>query len=49
MYEEFLIRGPDIILAGWRWLYEPQVGVFTPGGAVHTRRTTVFVSGLLEL
>ena len=41
MYEEFLIRGPDIILAGWRWLYEPQVGVSTPCGAVSTRWTAV--------
>ena len=36
-------------VAGWRWLYEHQVGVSTPSGAVSTRETTVFVPGLSEL
>ena len=30
----------------WHWVYEPQVGVSTPCGAVSTRETTIFVPGL---
>ena len=30
------MRGWDLILPGWRWLYEPQFGVYTPWGAVST-------------
>ena len=45
----FLIQGWDLILTGWRWLHEPQVGVCTLCGAVSTRETTVLVPGLLEL
>ena len=30
--EEFLIRGWVLIVPGWRWLYENQVGVSTPWG-----------------
>ena len=44
----FLIRGWDLIPPGWRWLYEPQVGVYTPCGAVLIRRAKVFVPGLFE-
>ena len=46
---EFTIRGWDVILPGWRWLYEPRVGVSTPCGAVSTRGYNVFTPGLLEL
>ena len=35
--QAFLIRGKEFILTGWRWLYEPQVGVSTPWEAVSTR------------
>ena len=58
MYGRISIRGWDIIFAGWRWLYEPQlgvkqaasgVGVPTPCGAVSTRGTIFFVLGWLEL
>ena len=44
-----MIRGWDLILTGWRWLHEPQVGVSTPWGAASARGITVFVPGLLEL
>ena len=47
--EEFLIRGCDVIVTGWLWLYEYQVGVYTPWGAVSTRGANAFVDGLLEL
>ena len=43
--EGFLVRGCELILPGWRWLYESQVAVFTPFGAVLTRGTAVFVTG----
>ena len=43
------MRGWDIFLPGRHWIYEPQVVFSTPWGAVSTRGTTVFVSGLLEL
>ena len=33
---------------GWHWVYELQVGVSTPCGAVSTRGTTIFVPGFLE-
>ena len=35
--EGFMILGWDLILSGWRWLYESQVGVSTTCGAVSTR------------
>ena len=44
----FMIRGRDLILPGWRWLYEPQVGVSTPFEAVSTRGTNVFIPDSLE-
>ena len=44
-----MIRGWDLILTGWRWLHELQVGVSTPSGAVSVRGVIVFVPGLLEL
>ena len=47
--EEFLIRGCDVIVTGWLWLCEYQVGVYTPWGAVSTRGANAFVDGLLEL
>ena len=47
--EGFLLRGWDFILPGWRWLYEPQIGISTPCGAASTRGTAVFVPSLLEL
>ena len=47
--EIFLIWRWDIIFPGWRWLYEPQIGVSTPCSTVSTRETTVFVPGLVEL
>ena len=47
--EGFLIRGWDLILTGWRCLYEPQLGVSTPSGAVSTMGTSVFIPGLLKL
>ena len=47
--EGFLIGVWNLILTEWRWLYEPQVGVSTPCGAVSTRGNTVSVPGLLEL
>ena len=45
--EGFLIRGWDLILPGWRWPCDSQVGVSTPcgGGGVSTRGGTVFVHG----
>ena len=48
--EGFMILGLDLILPGWRWRYKLQ----TPGKGFHAvlggidRRTTVFISGLLE-
>ena len=45
----FLIRGWDLVLLGWRWLYEPQIGGSTPCRALSTQGGTVFVPGLLEL
>ena len=47
--ESFLIRGWDLILPGRRWLYEPQIGVSLPCGAVPTGGITDFVPGVLEL
>ena len=47
--EEVLFRGWKLILPGWRWLYERRVEISTQRGAVSTRRTTVFVHGLLEI
>ena len=47
--EGFPIRGWDHNPRAGRWLYEPQVGVSTPCGAVLTRGTTMFVSSILEL
>ena len=44
----FLIRVWDLILPGWRWLYEPQVGVSTPRGTVSTRGTTMSSPSLLR-
>ena len=41
--------GMGLILPGWRWVCEPQVGVSTPYWAVSTLGTTIFVPGLLEL
>ena len=46
--EAFLVWGWDIIIPWWRWIYEYQVEVSTPWGAVSTRETTVFVPGLSE-
>ena len=39
--EGFLIQGRDLILTGWRWLHEPQVGVSTPWGALSTGGVTL--------
>ena len=47
--EGFIIRGWDLILPGWRCVYEPQVGVATPCGAVSSRGTIVFVPGPSQL
>ena len=47
--EGFLIWEWGLIFPGWRWLYEPQVGVSTPSGAVLTREVSVVILGLLEL
>ena len=46
--EGFLIRW-DLILSGWRWLQEHQVGVYTTCGAVSTLGTTVLIRSFLEL
>ena len=45
----FLIGGWNLILPGWRWLYEPWVEVSALCGAVSTRGITVFAPGVLEL
>ena len=45
----FMIVGWDLILSGWSWPYQPQVGVSKPCLTVSTRDTTVFVPGLLQL
>ena len=45
--EGFLIRGRDLALPGWVSLYEPQVGVSTPYGALLCREATGVVPGLL--
>ena len=47
--EGFLIWEWGLIFPGWRWLYEPQVGVSTPSGAVLTQEISVVILGLLEL
>ena len=44
-----LIRGWDLSLPGWRWLYEPPVGVSAPCGAVLTWGAAVFVRSSSEL
>ena len=44
-----MIRRWVLILTGWRWLHEPQLGVSTSSGAVSVRGITFFVPGLLEL
>ena len=46
--EGFMIRDRHLILPGWRWLSEPEVGVATPRGAEPARRTAVLVPGLLD-
>ena len=38
---KFLIRGWDLTVPEWRWLYELQVGVYTPCEVVHTVRAGV--------
>ena len=43
------MRGWDLSLPGWRWLYEPQFGVSTPCGAVSTQGITDFILILLNL
>ena len=45
--EGFLIRAWELILRGWRWLYEPRVEVSTSCVAVSTRGATVFVRGIM--
>ena len=45
----FMVQGWDLILPGWRWLHEPQVGVSASCVAVSTRGATVFVPGLIAL
>ena len=47
--EGFLICGWDLILHGRRWLYEPNIGVSKPCGAVPIGGITDFVPGVLEL
>ena len=47
--DAFLTRGWDIVLPGWRGLYEYQVGISTLWEVVSTlMETTAFVPGLLE-
>ena len=47
MYRRILIRGWDLILPLWHWLYESQVEVSTACGATSTQGTTMFVPSKL--
>ena len=49
MRKGFWSRDGILFRPGWRELYESQVWVSMPRGALSTRRTTVFVHSLLEL
>ena len=47
--EWFLSWRWSLVLPGWRWLYQPRVGVSKSCGTISTWGTTVFVPGLLKL
>ena len=46
--ERFLTRGWDLIFPSGRRLYEAQVGVSAPSGAVSARGTTIFRPRFVE-